>query len=173
MSCGETQNTGKVTTEVRRGTTGTSVNPRGKKHTHPVDEKGLCELDHLQSDQQADGDQVVVQDDECQQVIRKVSGDVTYTNTQYSSICSHMTLFCIRWRFRGRILTGAGQVPAGILSVLFVPDGGTHRADQGHDQQDAKQDEDLQVGHPLHVRALQRRFGGVLRGGGHVNESNM
>lgn len=34
------------------------------KNTYPVDKEGLCELDHLQSDQQADGDQVVVQDDE-------------------------------------------------------------------------------------------------------------
>lgn len=44
-----------------------------------------------------------------------------------------------------------------------VPDGGAHRTDQGHDQQDAKQDQDLHVGHPLHVRALQWCFGGVLR----------
>lgn len=55
-----------------------------KTHTHPVDEEGLCELDHLQSDQQADGDQVVVQDDERQQVICKVGGDVTCTSAQYS-----------------------------------------------------------------------------------------
>lgn len=46
-------------------------------NTHPVDEEGLCELDHLQCDQQADGDQVVVQDDEGQQVVRKVGGDIT------------------------------------------------------------------------------------------------
>lgn len=45
---------------------------------YPVDEEGLCELDHLQRDQQADGDQVVVQDDEGQQVVCKVCGDVTY-----------------------------------------------------------------------------------------------
>lgn len=52
------------------------------KNTYPVNEEGLSELDHLQSDQQADGDQVVVQDDERQQVIRKVGGDVTCTNTR-------------------------------------------------------------------------------------------
>lgn len=46
--------------------------------------------------------------------------------------------------------------------MFSVPDGGTHRADQGHDQQDAKQDQDLHVGHPLHIRALQWGLGGVL-----------
>lgn len=60
------------------------------------------------------------------------------------------------------ILTGAGQVPAGIFSVLSVPDGCAHRAHQGHDQQDAEQDQDLHVSHPLHVRALQWCLGGVL-----------
>lgn len=69
------------------------------------------------------------------------------------------------------ILTSPGQVPAGIFSVGSVPDGGAHGADQGHDQQDAKQDQDLHVGHPLHVRTLQWCFGRVL-GGGHVNEYN-
>lgn len=34
--------------------------------SYPVNEEGLCELNHLQSDQQADGDQVIVQDDERQ-----------------------------------------------------------------------------------------------------------
>lgn len=53
---------------------------------YPVDEESLCKLDHLQSDQQADGDQVVIQDDERQQVVCKVSGDVTCTDTQYSLI---------------------------------------------------------------------------------------
>lgn len=43
-----------------------------------------------------------------------------------------------------------------------VPDGGAHRADQSHHQQDAEQNQDLHVGHPLHVGALQRRLGGVL-----------
>lgn len=51
--------------------------------SYPVDEEGLCKLYHLQGDQQADGDQVVVQDDERQQVVCKVCGDVTCTNTQY------------------------------------------------------------------------------------------
>lgn len=60
------------------------------------------------------------------------------------------------------VRTGARQVPAGVLGVFSVPDGGAHRADQSHDQQDAKQDQDLHVGHPLHIRALQRRLGGVL-----------
>lgn len=46
--------------------------------------------------------------------------------------------------------------------MFSVPDGGAHRADQSHDQQDAKQNQDLHVGHPLHVGALQRRLGGVL-----------
>lgn len=53
--------------------------------------------------------------------------------------------------------------------MFSVPDGSTHRADQGHDQQDAKQNQDLHVGHPLHIRAFQRCLGGVL-GGEEVNE---
>ena len=61
-----------------------------------------------------------------------------------------------------RFLTSAGQVPAGLFSVFSVPDGSTHRADQGHDQQDAEQDQDLHIGHSLYVRALQWRLGGVL-----------
>lgn len=69
------------------------------------------------------------------------------------------------------VLTSPGQVPAGFFSVFYVPDGSTHGADEGHDQQDAKQDQDLHVGHPLHIRALQRCFGGIL-GGEEVNEYN-
>lgn len=46
------------------------------KDLYPVDEEGLCEFHHLQSDQKTDGDQVVVEDDKCQQVICKVGGDV-------------------------------------------------------------------------------------------------
>lgn len=45
--------------------------------SYPVDEEGLCEFDHLQCDQQADRDQVVVKDDERQQVICKIGRDVT------------------------------------------------------------------------------------------------
>lgn len=40
---------------------------------HPVDEKGLDELDNLQCDQETDGDQVVEQDDEGEEVEAKVS----------------------------------------------------------------------------------------------------
>lgn len=61
--------------------------------------------------------------------------------------------------------TSARQVPAGVLGVLSVPDGGADGADQSHDQQDAEQDQDLHVGDPLHVGALQRRLGGVLERG--------
>lgn len=46
--------------------------------THPVDEKGLDELDHLQRDQEADGDQVVEQDDEGEKVEAKVSRPAIY-----------------------------------------------------------------------------------------------
>lgn len=49
--------------------------------------------------------------------------------------------------------------------MLLVPDGGANRTDQSHDQQDTKQDQDLHVGHPLHIRAFQWRLGGVLEGG--------
>lgn len=62
------------------------------------------------------------------------------------------------------VLTSSWQVPTGIFGVLSVPDGGAHRADQGHDQQDAEQDQDLHVGHSLDIGALQRRLGGVLPG---------
>lgn len=41
--------------------------------THPVDEEGLDELDDLQRDQQTDGDQVVEEDDEGEEVEAKVS----------------------------------------------------------------------------------------------------
>lgn len=71
-----------------------------------------------------------------------------------SSFCNMRVCVCVP--------TSAGQVPAGVFGVFPVPDGGAHRADQSHDQQDAKQNQDLHVGHPLHVRALQRRLGGVL-----------
>lgn len=40
--------------------------------THPVDEKGLDELDNLECDQKTDGDQVVEQDDEGEEVEAKV-----------------------------------------------------------------------------------------------------
>lgn len=69
------------------------------------------------------------------------------------------------------VLTSPGQVPAGIFSVFSVPDGSANRTDQSHDQQDTKQDQDLHVGHPLHIWTLQWCFGGVL-GGGQVNEYN-
>lgn len=39
------------------------IEKAASQHTYgpyPVDEEGLCKLDHFQSDQQADGDQVVV-----------------------------------------------------------------------------------------------------------------
>lgn len=53
---------------------------------YPVNEESLRELDHFQGDQQADGDQVIVEDDERQQVICKISRDVTCTNTH---LCFH------------------------------------------------------------------------------------
>lgn len=71
------------------------------KETYPVNEESLSELDHLQGDQQADGDQVIVQDDECQQVVRKISRDVTCTNTQthnanyYISMLSLVMGLCV------------------------------------------------------------------------------
>lgn len=62
------------------------------KHTYPVDEEGLGELDHLQGDQQADGDQVVVQDDERQQVVCKVGGDVACAVTPLVTYLSFAVL---------------------------------------------------------------------------------
>lgn len=62
-------------------------------------------------------------------------------------------------------LTCPGQVPTGFIGVLSVPDGCAHRADQRHDQQDPEQNQDLHVGHPLHIRALQWHLCRVLKDG--------
>lgn len=51
--------------------------------THPVDEEGLNELDNLQRDQKADGDQVVEQDDEGEEVEAKVSRPTIYHKTNF------------------------------------------------------------------------------------------
>lgn len=51
--------------------------------THPVDEEGLNELDNLQCDQKADGDQVVEQDDEGEEVEAKVSRPTIYHKTSF------------------------------------------------------------------------------------------
>lgn len=51
--------------------------------THPVDEKGLDELDDLQCDQETDGDQVVEQDDECEKVEAKVCRPTIYQRTSF------------------------------------------------------------------------------------------
>ena len=71
---------------------------------------------------------------------------VVYSRVSVTSVC-----VCV--------LTCAGQVPAVLLGVRAVPDGRAHRADQSHDQQDAEQNQDLNVGHPLHVGALQGGLG--------------
>lgn len=63
----------------------------------------------------------------------------------------HVLVACRRASIIVSVLTSAGQVPAGVLGVLSVPDGSANGADQSHDQQDAEQDQDLHVGHPLHV----------------------
>lgn len=51
--------------------------------THPVDKKGLDELDNLQCDQETDGDQVVEQDDEGEEVEAKVSCPAIYQVTSF------------------------------------------------------------------------------------------
>lgn len=51
--------------------------------THPVDEKRLDELDNLQCDQETDGDQVVEQDDEGEEVEAKVSRPAIYQGTSF------------------------------------------------------------------------------------------
>lgn len=40
---------------------------------YPVDEYSLYKLDHLQSDLQTDGDEVVIENDERQQIVTKVT----------------------------------------------------------------------------------------------------
>lgn len=47
---------------------------RLEQGAYPVDEDGLYELDDLKRDLQTDGDQVVEQDDERQEVIAEVAG---------------------------------------------------------------------------------------------------
>ena len=49
-----------------------------------------------------------------------------------------------------------------LPSLRAVPVQGSHRAHQGHDQQDAEQYQDLHVGYLLHIRPLERGFGGIL-----------
>lgn len=49
--------------------------------THPVDEESLNKLDNLQCNQKTDGDQVVEQDDEGEEVEAKVSRPTIYQET--------------------------------------------------------------------------------------------
>ena len=49
-----------------------------------------------------------------------------------------------------------------LSSLRAVPVQGPHRAHQRHEQQDAEQHQDLHVGYLLHVRSLERGFGGIL-----------
>lgn len=51
--------------------------------THPVDEKSLDELDNLQCDQETNGDQVVEQDDEGEEVEAKVSRPAIYEGMSF------------------------------------------------------------------------------------------
>lgn len=51
--------------------------------THPVDEKSLDELDNFQCDQETNGDQVVEQDDEGEEVEAKVSCPAIYEGTNF------------------------------------------------------------------------------------------
>lgn len=51
--------------------------------THPVDKKGLGELDDLQRDQKTDGDEVVEQDDEGEEVKAKVSCPTIYKGKSF------------------------------------------------------------------------------------------
>lgn len=51
--------------------------------THPVNEKGLDELDDLQCDQETDGDQVVEQDYEGEEVEAKVSRPAIYQGMSF------------------------------------------------------------------------------------------
>lgn len=51
--------------------------------THPVDKKGLDELDDLQRDQKTDGDEVVEQDNECEEVKAKVSCPTIYKGKSF------------------------------------------------------------------------------------------
>lgn len=46
--------------------------PTQRLETHPVYEESLRVLHNLQRHQQADGNQIVVQDDKCQQVVSKI-----------------------------------------------------------------------------------------------------
>lgn len=88
--------------------------------------------------------------------------EMSPAQTQTHNANDYISVLCLVMGVSVCIPTSTGQVPAGVFSVFSVPDGGPHRADQRHHQQDAEQNQDLHVGHPLHVWALQRRLGGVL-----------
>ena len=55
-------------------------------------------------------------------------------------------------------LTHLLDVPA-LSTMGSIPEQGPHGAHQGHDQEDAKQHQDLHVGYLLDVRPLERSFG--------------
>lgn len=58
-------------------------------------------------------------------------------------------------------LTHLLDVP--VLSTLgSIPVQGPHRAHQGHDQEDAKQHQDLHISHFLNIRSFERCFCGIL-----------
>lgn len=58
-------------------------------------------------------------------------------------------------------LTHLLDVPV-LSSLRPIPVQGSHRAHQGHDQEDAKEYQDLHISYFLHIRSLERRFGGIL-----------
>lgn len=58
-------------------------------------------------------------------------------------------------------LTHLLDVP--VLSTLRpIPVQGPHWAHQGHDQEDAKQHQDLHISHFLNIRSFERCFRGIL-----------
>lgn len=61
-----------------------------------------------------------------------------------------------------RTLTLHPDVP-NVSSMPFLPEYGSHIADQGHGQEQQKQQKDLHVGHLLNSRSLEGQFDGILR----------
>ena len=58
-------------------------------------------------------------------------------------------------------LTHLLDVPV-LSSLRPIPVQGSHRAHQGHDQEYAKEHQDLHISYFLNIRPLERCFGGIL-----------
>lgn len=97
---------------------------------HPVDEEGLNELDNLECDQKADGDQVVEQDDEGEEVEAKVSRPTIYHKTSFrlrkaTQESRQRCLTLIRWKKKkaqsySQLTPDIIPIPRGSLGITCI-----------------------------------------------------